>query len=228
MNINLSISKFIKILSSVAFILIVLSILGHIYIYKTSDDRYLVHMFDMDREWNVPTIFSAINLLIVGVLLQFIATIKRQNKEPFVLHWRFLAILFLYVSFDEILVLHEQTITPLRSLMNTSGIFYFAWTIPASFFVVFLSVIYLKFIIKIGRPIRFLMILSAIIYISGSIGGELVSGWFLSENNETSLLYLLITDIEESLELTGIILFIRALLLYIKRENNVIQFKICN
>ena len=75
-----------------------------------------VQEFDVDRENNVPTYFSALILLIAGCLAGLIALWQVAQGSVFARHWIALAPLFLFLSVDEAISLHERRSlsTPVR------------------------------------------------------------------------------------------------------------------
>jgi hypothetical protein len=86
-------------------------------------------MFILDFEANVPTWFSSGLLLYAAVLLALLAADASCGARPFVNHWRFLAVLFVYLSIDEAVSIHELAGPPLRAL-GARGARYHAWIIP--------------------------------------------------------------------------------------------------
>ena len=65
--------------------------------------RGILYIFDMDTEYTVPSYFSTVIILIAALLLNTIATLKKRNGEAYALHWRILAIIFVYLSMDEMI-----------------------------------------------------------------------------------------------------------------------------
>ena len=58
--------------------------------------------------------------------------------------------------------------------------------------------------------------MSAAIFLTGAIGFEGIGGFYREKNAEFDVMYLFITTIEETLELTGTSLFIYSLLRYLQ------------
>ena len=67
--------------------------------------------------------------------------------------------------------------------------------------------------------------MSAIIYIGGAIGIEMIGGYYMSKHQALDFNYMLITSIEETLEIIGIIVLIDTLLKYTK-ENVRLKLKL--
>jgi hypothetical protein len=67
---------------------------------------------------------------------------------------------------------------------------------------------------RLEPEVRHRFATSAVVYLSGAIGMELIGGWvFESLAEQRNLTYDLITSVEETLEFVGLILLVRAQLL---------------
>ncbi len=180
---------------------------GHDVVYG------LVPLFDFNTEKNIPTFYSSCALIIVSVLSAFIAlTHKKQNSSY--AHWLGLAIIFLFLSIDEIASIHERLIDPVKTSLNTSGLLFFAWVIPYGIALMIFVVAYAKFLMNLPKKIMVLFIISGTIFVSGAIGVELFEGKEASLNGYNTLVFALYYTFEEFLEMLGIVIFIYTLLLY--------------
>ena len=74
-------------------------------------------------------------LLLCSLVLYYIASMRRQRDGGYAWHWLGLSIIFCGLSMDEAVGLHEMAIDPMRELFGASGIFLYAWVIPALVFV---------------------------------------------------------------------------------------------
>lgn len=218
MNIIISRKKIITALCLLSIVLIALSVIGQIYKYTLNDgmDRYLTTVFNLDEEFNIPSFFMTLMLLLCSMLLVVIGESKIDFEGRYRWHWTILGIIFFFMAMDEMIMLHEMTISPVRNLLNTGGLFYFAWVIPAGLFLLVLFLYYLKFLLDLPARFRWLFILSGAIYITGVMGMEMVTGLIASRQGMDNLFYALFTNFEETLEMVGIILFIYSLFSYIK------------
>lgn len=212
----------------IIILLALMSILGQIYKFTIGHERYIVNMFDLDSENNLPTWYSTISLLFCSIILLLIGLVKKNVGDKFYLHWIILSIIFTILSLDENIQLHEQTVRPLRNFFHSSGIFYFAWIIPAILLLFFLLFFFFKFLKNLPTKSRILFLFSGSIYISGSIGGEFVGGYWMSLFDQENLMYALITNLEEILEMTGILFFIYALLDYMSLHLADLRIRILN
>lgn len=172
-----------------------------------------------DREDSLPTYFSSFLLLVSASILGLIAVLKIKDKDAFANHWAILAIIFLALSVDESVSLHESLIDPLRNSFQLTGFLKFSWVIAGGLFVLIFCFSYLKFFLALSKNMRIWFFISGAIYILGAIGFEMLGGNLFNnslEPHEQSLTYQIVMTIEETIEMSGILLFIFTLLLYIK------------
>jgi hypothetical protein len=176
--------------------------------------------FYTDSEANVPTYFNTIILFIPSMLFAVIGAWKLSIKDKFKYQWVGLSLVFLYLSMDEASVLHEKLIAPMRLLFNYErfgGVFYFAWVVPGMAAILFFLLAYLRFFIHLENKFKFLFFISLAIYVSGIIGGEMLSGHFAGTIGFKNFTYAAYTSLEESLEWIGCSLLIYSLLKYIQQ-----------
>jgi len=179
----------------------------------------LIAAFDMNREANVPTLFSTLLLLAAGFLLWVIARGKKEQSGDYYWHWKLLSIVFFYLAVDEAVGIHELLIVPLRTLLNAGGVLYFTWVIPGLAVVLGLGLYYLKFIMHLAVVDRFRFVVAGAMYVGGAVGVEMIGGhYYWMTNRAKDLNYTLITTLEESLEMAGLTLFIFALLDHMARH----------
>lgn len=178
------------------------------YPFKNS----LIKLFDINGEQNVAALYSSSALLFCAILLAIIALFKTSDRYFY--HWRVLSIIFLFLSLDEAISIHEKMIPSLRSALNAGGFLYYTWVIPGSIFVLICLLAFWKFLTYLPARIKRLFIVAGAIFVAGSLGTELVGGYYHDLYGQQNINYLLSTTIEESLEMLGIVIFIYALLLY--------------
>ncbi|AFZ08484.1 hypothetical protein Osc7112_4159 [Oscillatoria nigro-viridis PCC 7112] len=199
--------------------LAVLSFLSQISLYYLPDyplREYLAKVFNVDAERNLPTFYSFLALLFSSLLLGAIAYAKNLDSDRYKNHWKILSFIFLYLSLDEAGQLHEKFIDPTRSLLNGSGFLYFTWIVPFGLLVVIFLLSYSKFVFHLPVSTRKLFVAACALYIAGAIGMEIPGGYLFSTMGMESVPYLIVASIEELLEMLGIVVFIHALMSYIK------------
>jgi hypothetical protein len=206
-------------LLAVAILLIVAHVAGAVSSHVFHHDYVfgLVATFDLNVENNVPTFFSAFNLVTSALLLAVVAS--QSRAERYSAHWRWLAVLFAFLAVDEDASLHEMLIGPVRELLPVSGPLFFAWIVPYGLAVLAIGLLYLPFVRSLPARTRVLFIAAGSLYLAGALGIESVGGWYFSHHGETEdLRYSLLVAAEEFAEMSGIILFIYALLDYLRQR----------
>jgi len=219
MKLSISTKKLIVTLVIIVLALNGISFVGRTieYLLDYKETTAFVRLFHIGEEGNITTWYSALTLLFSAILLAIIAKFKNLSNAPYVRHWEILAVIFLYLSLDEAASIHEIAITPLQSMFNASGIFYFAWVIIAIPLVLLFLFMYLKFLKHLPRETARLFIIAGVLFISGALGLELVEGYFWSqESTRWGVIVPLLTTAEEFFEMVGIVVFIYALFSYIK------------
>lgn len=203
-----------------AAILVVLNIIAVFCKYLTDHPNAwgIIPQFELDNERNIPTYFSSFILLLSSVLLFTIAFRKRRQKDMYTWHWRLLAIVFLYMSVDESAGIHEMLIYPLRENFHMGGIFYFSWVIAGGLLVLGLGIYYLRFLFSLEPKLRNGLILAGTVYVSGALGVELFGGYYADTYGLDNLGYAMITTVEETLEIAGVLLLLKTLYSYLEQQ----------
>lgn len=196
-------------LAGAVLILGSLSIAGHLL-----DSKHLLLIFELDAEGNVPSWFSSLTLLGCAVLLGVIGKAKREVGDPYVRHWSVLAVLFLYVSLDEAAKLHDWLNVLLTAAFHPSGVLHFPWVLPAAAALVGLALAYRRWLFHLPGWVRTRFLLSAVIFLAGALGCEVLEGFYVNGTSDPTIAYVLITHIEELLEMTGVVAFLHSLMLY--------------
>ena len=215
-------------LLSIAFVLIILNIIaltfrvayGHPHVYG------FVPMFDLNQEANIPTLFATLLHLFSGFCLYTIYKAKQQANDLSANKWRYLAFIFFYVGTDECVSLHELSMAPVRNLVDAEGLLYFAWVIPAAIILLALGLYFLKFFLSLPMRTKKLFFISASVFIGGALGVELPEGWWFERYGKDNFGYSFFTTLEESMEMTGSICFVYALLDYISEHSPEINLSI--
>jgi hypothetical protein len=176
-----------------------------IHYYVTELPWLLREIFDVDEEESFTNWFSTIILFIASVLLFLIAGKKKSNQDPFKNHWYGLAWGFGLLSMDEVAGLHET--------LNT--VTDFAWTIPGAIAVLVVFLLYLKFILHLPKPISSLFCIAGSVYVGGAVGVEHLADYYVEAYEMDNFGYQIFTAVEETLEMSGVVIFIQALLKYL-------------
>ena len=179
-------------------------------------DRF-IGLLNVGDDSSIPTWYSSFALLICAILLMVIAIVKGRRKEPYFRHWAILSIIFTVMSIDEVAMIHENMGDILGDLFKfKAGFFYYSWVILAMPLIFIFLLAYLKFIIHLPTKIRYLFLIAGATFVMGGLGIEMLSAHHDSLYGTSNLIYNCIMTAEEFLEMLGIIIFIYALLSYLK------------
>ena len=184
-------------------------------VYNIRDTYELILMTNLSYEGNLPTWYSSLLLWSCALVLFVIAHLTARSEARYAWHWRTLGIIFVYISLDEAVMIHETINSPLREALALDGIFYFAWVVPFACLVVVLLLAYLRFLLNLPRLFRVSFVLAGAVYVGGALGTELpISAWYAAHGGD-NLVYGLLNLGQESLEMLGASIFLSALLGYL-------------
>jgi hypothetical protein len=194
--------------------------------------RELSKLFDMDSEGNPPAWYSSFGLLVCSGLLGIIAFDSLMKKRWFSRQWIVLAIIFLYLALDEGSGLHDRRIISLRSVLGQMGISFaswlYSWVLVAIPVLLIFGSWYWRFLLHLPRNIRLLFLLAAATYIGGAVGVETMTWYFdrlWGGFVRTDTAFVLLVAVEESAEMVGALIFIHALMSYIRSHVGEIRLR---
>lgn len=183
----------------------------------------LTGYFDLDVEKNIPSFYSAFAILLCSLLFFCLALLeKKQQARRY--YWLGLAAVFLFLSVDEAFALHEElgdlteAYLQRTGFLHVSGLLYFPWIIPYSLLTTILGLLYFRFIFRLPRKTTVLLILSAIIFLTGAVAFDMLGGREAELHGYYTLIYTVLYTIEEFLEMNGIVLLMYTLLDYIEQQ----------
>ena len=179
-------------------------------IYGFGAEKHWLDSLNMDRELNLPTLFSSSLLLISALLMQRLG----HNSNPDATDdWRLLSKIFIFLALDEALQIHEILIIPgLRHQVHPA--LASTWVVPYAALAVILLWRFRSFLGSIPRATATGLLRSGAVYVGGAIGMEMIGSFAVRSSliRLHSPWYGGITGLEEALELIGIILLIDALM----------------
>jgi hypothetical protein len=175
---------------------------------------WFVDAFNLDREGNVATWYSTGLLLLAALLLAALARLKPEGPHP--RFWAALSAVFMLLSLDEAAALHEATIQPVRRALGVGGALYYAWVVPGAAFAVIVLAGSWRFLRRLPAGTRRLFLIGGAVYVSGAIGVEMVGSSYDVTHGAHNLRYAAIAHCEEMLEMAGVLVFIYALLAYLR------------
>jgi hypothetical protein len=173
--------------------------------------------FSLDKEANVPSWFSSGLLLTAAAALALVALDALARHAPWRRHWAGLSLVFVALSLDETAELHERTGSWLRDHLGLHGPLHYGGVVPALALALVVGITYVRFLRALPRATRLGILGAAAVYISGAVGVEAMTGWWAESHGSRSTALLVVSTIEENLELVGTTLFILVVLAYFAR-----------
>ena len=179
-------------------------------IYGFGAEKHWLDSLNMDRELNLPTLFSSSLLLISALLMQRLG----HNSNPDAADdWRLLSKIFIFLALDEALQIHEILIIPgLRHQVHPA--LASTWVVPYAALALIMLWKFRSFLGSIPRATATGLLRSGAVYVGGAIGMEMIGSFAVRSSliRLHSPWYGAITGLEETLELVGISLLIDALM----------------
>ena len=183
---------------------------------ETFDDiHFWFYFFDVGREINVPTWFSAGLWIVIGLLAGYYS----RRAARFRVSWGFFSFLAIFLSLDETLELHERLdvigAEMAKHLPVEPG---FTWVLPGVLIAVVLCAFLVRLVLSLPLAVKLGLTASGILFVGGSVGIETLAGLTLAREGLTPSFFVL-TLIEETLEMTGLALCVASLLHLIEHRS---------
>lgn len=185
----------------------------------------LMHRFDLGFEPSIPNWYSSCALLAAAGLLLLTGLVKRRENDRYYRHWLFLALIFLIMSIDEGVRLHEMIHTVMILWGTWNGLLRFPWVIPAGIFVAILGMCYIPFLRHIEPRTAWRFVVAGGVYIFGVLGMDMLGALVVDNYGDESVYHTVTQLFEELFEMLGIVIFIYALLDHLGRTVGSLQIR---
>ncbi len=192
------------------------SLIAKLYLTDFFGRDLFIGLFALNNESNLPAAFSALLLLLATLILGVIAWARRQGDRADAVSWKALTFIFGFLALDEATMLHERTADITRSVVKTDGLLHYAWVLPYGVLALIVGLAFVRFLIQLPVSVRNRVIVAGVIYVMGALGFELIEGMVVTAGGTQNLLNQSLVVVEEVMEMLGVILFIGALLSYIR------------
>jgi hypothetical protein len=163
--------------------------------------------------------FSSTLLLLCSLLLAGITYHKWATSNRFKWQWFGLTLFFLLLSADKSIRMHVWA----RSIFSTLQ---YRLLLPSNIELLLLGCIvaaigiwYLHFVLQLEAAIRNYFILSAMIYFGGAIVLDIWGGRMVQHLGGATAARFLVSNIEEGLEMIGVVLFLYTFMMYFANLN---------
>lgn len=200
-------------------ILIQCALLTLVHVFQRPHVFGLVDAFDFGGEHNVTALVSTLLMLFCAAMLALTGrlTTDRANALP----WFILSAVFVFLAVDEATMIHEYLSAPVRGLLDADWVPHLAWVLPYGAAMIALAGILLPWFLKLDRASQVRFVVAGSLFVLGAVGFELLESRqvaeILANHPDTEIMELqdpsvdLLILFEESLELTGLGLFLHAL-----------------
>ncbi|MCC6415198.1 MAG: hypothetical protein IT582_04745 [Opitutaceae bacterium] len=206
-----SINKLLKLLwCCVAFLVGMHVVLTVVHYTMVELPWYVRQIFDVDEEDSFPTWYSDSALLLTSGVIWLQARRKIRFSDALRWHWLVLAVGFMLLSVDEIAGIHES----LNSVMDTS------WTVPGAVVGAVVGGAYITFLLQLDRRTAIWFVIGGAVFLGGALGVERYTDSFKDNDQLNTMAYYLWNAVEEGMEMSGVLIFLQALLRLMKREAN--------
>lgn len=175
----------------------------------------IVPLFLFDRENNLPTLFSGVQLAIAALLALGIAYFVRSQQTGKARPWFIIAAVLSYLGIDDMASIHDHIDLAIMARVETTGLIHWPWVIPYAILALGIMIYFVPFFFKLPVKTRLFFATSAAMYIFGGIGMEMIGASHAEHAGEDGLQYAIYTTIEESLEMLAVTLLIAGLIHYI-------------
>ncbi len=213
-RIQLSPATVLKWLCGMIGVLLVANVVAHLLFFHAEPGAltWLASLFNVNNENNFPSAFSSLNLLLAACLLFVIGRSPGGTAAP-ASFWLLLSAVFVFLSVDEFVQVHEKLVGPTQRLMGSStGIYRFAWVLPYGALLAVFALIVGRPFLRLPSRTRTLFVVSGGLFVGGAVGFESLGGIYLTGGEPSRVVLMLLTMVEEGLEMFGIALFNSALL----------------
>ncbi len=170
-----------------------------------------VAALDVGDEVSLATWFETL-LFMVAALVLLLGAHRAAEQDGPTRGWLFLAVVMIGLSIDEAVSVHERLGSALRDLLDTSGVLYYVWVVPAVLFAAVVALVELRWLRALPVRTRTLVILGGVIFVAGAAGLEILAGAGDEAYGTETLRSVTLTAVEELAEMAGLTVFVVALL----------------
>lgn len=168
-------------------------------------------LFDLNREQNVPTLYSTLQLALAAAVLALLSFESYARDRWQSAYWAGLGTTFAFLMGDEFCAWHEHLIGPIRERLHLGGALSFAWVIPYGIAVGLFVAGYFRFWWRMSPPVRWRVAVAGALYVGGGIGMEMVGSKLFTVYGWDSAQFKVETMLEEGMEMFGVAFFVYAL-----------------
>jgi len=191
-------------------------IVASIWLFGFDTMKGLTHLFLLEDEGNLPTLFSTAALALLAAVCLLCAKNAPNGERVF---WKVLAVAFSFLAVDEAVSFHEYFSVAVQKSLNASGAFGRAWVIPYGIAAALFAALMLPKLLRLPPRTRNGLVIGGSLYVVGAIGFEMLESFMVARvvtpTTALSLFYAFCVFCEEILEMLGVALALRTCLLHL-------------
>ena len=179
----------------------------------------LSRLLNMDGETNLPAWWSVTLFTVGAVLCACVAAGSREGPaQRWRRHWLLLSGILVFLSIDEGALIHEELSRPLTRAfdLEASRWEFWAWTVPYTALGVLVLVVFGRFLLALPRATRNHVLVAGVVFVAGAVGMEFVGRELWNPFDPQKGTYLAAVGIEETLEIIGLTVLVRGLLVHLR------------
>ena len=208
-----------RILGLAGALLALVSIIRLIIVYQVEPELYPhgLALFNLDAENNLPILFSVGLLLLSTLILTCITSINFTHKTPQRFGWLLLTLIFLLIAINKAVRFYGYITRQLIQIIRTisSDVILYLFFVIIIVAAIGILIFFYRFSRQFQPKIRKALFIAAAIFLSGAVVLEMVGSSFYDPSGQNNLVYQILSIFEETLEMAGIIAFIRVLIIYV-------------
>ncbi|MEO7933817.1 MAG: hypothetical protein ABIT76_11730 [Chthoniobacterales bacterium] len=206
-----------SLLAFIAFLVIadlIVVFLEYVDGYKTA--LGFVPLFDMDVEFNLPSLYSTFGILLCAFTLFHIGKIAAADRSSESRYWRAMGGVFVYLALDELISIHERLDGVVSHFLGHKIHHHEGplWVLPYAVLLICFGLYFIRFYLRLPTETKIQFCLSGVIYVSGAVGVEILGNPF-DNHPMAGFIKGLYSTLEETMEMVGMVMFLRALLIYL-------------
>lgn len=174
--------------------------------YETPEEpAWWARIFDLSTEANLPTWWASTLLAGLAAVFLVAGMLQRTAAASASSYWT-LGAVALMLSIDEAAAIHEQLLGAVGDVVvDGNGLLHFTWIVPGAVVALVVGLVVLVASADLPADARRWLAVGGAVFLCGAIVTEAVSGAVLDARGHDRW-YLLVTTVEEGLELAGVLI----------------------
>jgi len=174
----------------------------------------MAHVFALDAEGTAPAWFQSALMLLSAGLFWAASGARGGARTTHAPAWRVLAVIFVLLSCDEVSSVHETIGFWLAARIGGS-IGVYAWLLAGVPFVAVVALGVRGLLRDMPAATRRGLFLAGALYVAGAVGVEVIEA-FIDAWSYGTFTFAIVTTVEESLEMAGLVVLVGTLLRHLR------------